>query len=109
MKKTAIILGATGLTGSYLLKLLLTSENYEKVKIFTRKSTGIKHPKLDEITGDILHLEKYSKDFKADEVFVVLVQLKLKHLIKKNILLLIMVYLLMLLNYVYKTTFLLLA
>ncbi|MFK7000989.1 NAD-dependent epimerase/dehydratase family protein [Flavobacterium oreochromis] len=69
MKKTAIILGATGLTGSYLLELLLTSENYEKVKIFTRKSTGIKHPKLDEITGDILHLEKYSKDFKADEVF----------------------------------------
>ncbi|OWP83271.1 NAD-dependent epimerase/dehydratase family protein [Flavobacterium davisii] len=69
MKKTAIILGATGLTGSYLLDLLLKSEDYEKVKIFTRKSTGKKHPKLEEFIGDILSLEKFSKDFKADEVF----------------------------------------
>ncbi|AEW85095.1 NAD-dependent epimerase/dehydratase family protein [Flavobacterium columnare] len=69
MKKTAIILGATGLTGSYLLDLLLMSEDYEKVKIFTRKTTGKKHPKLEEFIGDILYLEKFSNDFKADDVF----------------------------------------
>ncbi len=70
MKKTAIILGATGLTGSHLLNLLLNSEDYEKVKIFTRKSTELKHPKLEEIICDILKIEEQADKFTADEVFI---------------------------------------
>ncbi len=70
MKKTAIILGATGLTGSYLLDLLLNSNDYEKVKIFTRGATGNTHPKLEEIVYDVLKLEEQSDKFTADEVFV---------------------------------------
>ncbi len=69
MKKTAIILGATGLTGSYLLDLLLNSDNYEKVKIFTRRVTGKSHPKLEEIVCDVLNLEEQADKFTADEVF----------------------------------------
>ncbi len=70
MKKTAIILGATGLTGSHLLELLLNSNNYEKVKIFTRRATGKTHPKLEEIICDVLKLEEQADQFTADEVFV---------------------------------------
>ncbi len=70
MKKTAIILGATGLTGSYLLEMLLHNDAYEKVKVFTRRTTGKTHPKLEEIICDVLNLEEYSDRFRADEVFV---------------------------------------
>ncbi len=69
MKKTAIILGATGLTDSHLLDLLLASDDYETVKVFTRRATGKKHPKLQEIICDMLKLEEYADDFSADEVF----------------------------------------
>ncbi len=69
MKKTAIILGATGLTGSYLLDFLLKSKDYQQVKVFTRKSTGKTHPKLVEIVCDVLNLELQAEQFKADEVF----------------------------------------
>ncbi len=69
MKKTAIILGATGLTGRHLLDLLLASDDYETVKIFTRRATGKTHPKLQEIICDVLKLGEYAGDFSADEVF----------------------------------------
>ncbi len=70
MKKTAILLGATGLTGSHLLSLLLHSDKYEKVKVFTRRATGVSHPKLEEIVCNLLKLEEQSNKFTADEVFV---------------------------------------
>lgn len=68
-KKTAILLGATGLTGSYLLDLLLDSEDYEKVLVFTRRTTGKLHPKLQEIICDLLTLEKQTELFRGDTVF----------------------------------------
>ena len=66
--KTAILIGATGMTGSFTLQLLLKDERFSKVKIFTRRSTGISYPKLEEhvidfddigswkhlVTGDVL-------------------------------------------------------
>ena len=69
MKKTAIVLGATGLTGGLLLEMLLEDNRYDQVKVFVRKSTGIKHQKLKEFTGYILELEYFKKDFFADEVY----------------------------------------
>ncbi len=69
MKKTAIIIGATGLTGSYLLDLLLYSNDYQKVKIFTRRTTGRTHPKLEEYICDVINLSEKANDFIADEVF----------------------------------------
>jgi len=38
MGKTAIILGATGLTGKLLLNRLLADESYETVKVFSRRA-----------------------------------------------------------------------
>ncbi|MEX0720942.1 MAG: NAD-dependent epimerase/dehydratase family protein [Balneolaceae bacterium] len=48
MNKTAIIIGATGLVGSEILNLLLKDDRYEKVKVFHRRSTAVKHEKLEE-------------------------------------------------------------
>jgi uncharacterized protein YbjT (DUF2867 family) len=68
-KKTAIILGATGLTGSLLLKRLVTEINYSAIKLFSRRTTGISSPKVKEYIGDVLQLENFKEDFFADVVF----------------------------------------
>ena len=69
MGKTAIILGASGLTGSILLKKLLEDKRYESVKIFSRNPVRIRHSKLIEFTGNLLELKSFKKDFFADEVY----------------------------------------
>lgn len=67
--KTAIILGATGLTGGFLLSILLGLDHYKKVILFSRSSVGFTYPKLEENLIDLLKLEAHSEKFKADEVF----------------------------------------
>ena len=68
-QKTAIILGATGLTGGELLHLLLDRPGYGSIKLFSRASVGITHPKLKEYIGDLTQLEAFKDQFVADEVF----------------------------------------
>ncbi|MEW7289229.1 NAD-dependent epimerase/dehydratase family protein [Aquimarina sp. 2304DJ70-9] len=67
--KTVIILGATGLTGGMLLHQLINDARYDKIKLFSRKSTGISHPKIEEHLINMLQLRDYAEDFTADEVF----------------------------------------
>jgi len=69
MPKTAIILGASGATGSELLQLLLADSRYSKIKLFVRKSLNMANPKIEEHVIDLLQLEKYAADFTADEVY----------------------------------------
>lgn len=68
-QKTAIILGATGLCGSILLQILLKDNRYKKIKLFSRKTVGIKDVKLQEHLIDMLKLSDHVSDFMADEVF----------------------------------------
>ncbi len=67
-KLTANVIGATGLVGKQLVNQLLGDDNFEKIRIFVRRKTGLKHLKLEEqivdfgdektwgnsLTGDIL-------------------------------------------------------
>ncbi|MEL6811684.1 MAG: NAD(P)H-binding protein [Bacteroidota bacterium] len=76
MKKTAILLGATGLTGGTLLQYLLEDHAYEKVKLFSRRPTegiylepGESHPKIEQHIIDLFELEKHTVDFTGDVVF----------------------------------------
>ena len=69
MSKTAIILGATGLTGGILLHRLLKDDRYSKIKLFSRSSVKLDHPKIEEHLIDMLHLREHSELFIADEVF----------------------------------------
>lgn len=69
MKKTAIILGATGLTGNLLLQQLLKDERYGQIILFSRKSSDTKDPKIKEYLIDLFELYRYEQEFKADEVF----------------------------------------
>ncbi|MCC6287864.1 MAG: NAD(P)H-binding protein [Chitinophagaceae bacterium] len=45
--KTAVLLGATGLTGNHLLQLLLADDRYEKVRAIVRKPLQQSHSKLE--------------------------------------------------------------
>lgn len=69
MSKTAIIIGATGLTGSLLLQKLIADDNYTHIKLFLRRSTGIKHAKITEYMVDMLKLSEHQADFTGDAVF----------------------------------------
>ena len=69
MKKTAIILGATGLTGSILLQKLIEDERYDSIKLFSRsKIEGVPN-KVKQFIGNLLELEQFKADFTADEVY----------------------------------------
>lgn len=67
--KTAIIIGATGLTGGLLLEELLRDASFEKIKLFSRSSVKIEDAKIEEHLIDLFELEKHSDKFTADVVF----------------------------------------
>ncbi|HEU4471626.1 MAG TPA: NAD(P)H-binding protein [Flavisolibacter sp.] len=68
VQKTALVIGATGLVGSALLRQLLNDDRFGVVRIFVRRPSGIVHAKLEEhlidfdqpsgwehlVTGDVL-------------------------------------------------------
>ncbi|HDZ13520.1 MAG TPA: nucleoside-diphosphate sugar epimerase [Pricia sp.] len=69
MKKTAIILGATGLTGSLLLETLCHDDRYDTIKLFSRTKMDGLPSKVKQWIGDLLELENFKEDFTADEVY----------------------------------------
>lgn len=75
--KTALILGATGLVGNELLKLLLQDERYSQVTCLVRKSlpasltSGFEH-KLQPVVIDFEFLQDYAGYFNVDHVYVCL-------------------------------------
>ncbi len=68
-QRSAIVLGATGLTGGLLLDRLAADDRYGEVRLFSRKSSNHPSPKIREYIGDILQLEQFRDDFTADVVF----------------------------------------
>ncbi|MGJ8761759.1 MAG: NAD(P)H-binding protein [Polaribacter sp.] len=69
MKKTAIILGATGLTGNHILHKLIEDKNYETIKLFSRSKIDGLPKKVKQFIGDILDLAQFKANFTADEVY----------------------------------------
>lgn len=67
--KTALVLGATGLTGVHLLQLLLHDARYDKITTLARSPLGVAHQKLVAIQGDLLQLQEESALFRVDDVF----------------------------------------
>ena len=67
--QTAILIGATGLVGSHLVQQLLINDQYEKVKVFTRRTTGITHTKLEEHIVDFEETKKWANKLTGDDLF----------------------------------------
>ena len=69
MKLTANVIGATGLVGKQLVLKLLDDVNFEKVRIFVRRDTGFKHPKLEQQIIDFAKTETWQKLLTGDVLF----------------------------------------
>lgn len=69
MGKTAIILGATGLTGSILLNKLLKDDRYKTIKLFSRSKIDGLPSKVIQVTGNLFELENFKAEFTGDEVY----------------------------------------
>jgi uncharacterized protein YbjT (DUF2867 family) len=69
VQKTALIAGASGLVGSYCLRLLLQSERYAKVIAIGRNPLPMQHPKLEQLMVDFNRLDNYRHSLIADDIY----------------------------------------
>ncbi len=69
MKLTANVIGATGLIGTQLVQLLLENDNFEKIRIFVRRDSGLKHAKLEQQIVDFSENEIWHKSLNGDVLF----------------------------------------
>jgi uncharacterized protein YbjT (DUF2867 family) len=84
MKRTAIIIGASGLVGHKLVNQLLNHTDFEKVRIFVRRKSGLIHPNLEEQIIDFKQPESWKHLVKGDVLFSTLGTTIKKAKIKEN-------------------------
>ena len=65
--RTALLVGASGLIGSFLLQRLLASERYANVTVWSRRDIGRTHPKLAVKIADFERLDE--RRVEAEDVF----------------------------------------
>jgi uncharacterized protein YbjT (DUF2867 family) len=70
--RTAIVFGATGLIGGYLVEELIQNMRYTAIKVFTRKSLNIQHIKVIEHVVDVENLKSYEDMIRGDDLFICL-------------------------------------
>lgn len=68
-KKTAVLLGATGATGTKLLPLLLADERYGRVITLTRRPPAMTHPKLLNCIVAFDKLRETMSGLQADDAY----------------------------------------
>jgi uncharacterized protein YbjT (DUF2867 family) len=69
MKKTALIIGATGLVGKNLVLKLMDDSDIEKIRIFVRSPTEFVSSKLEEIITDFDKISSYKDLLVGDVLF----------------------------------------
>ena len=67
--RTAVLLGATGLVGSALLKLLIDDQDYDKVIVIVRNKFKNDHPKVEQQVIKFDKPESYKELIKGDVLF----------------------------------------
>lgn len=65
----ALLIGATGSTGKFLLNELIQDDDYTSVSIFVRRPTGRSHPKLTEHVIDFSSVQEYEQYITGDVLF----------------------------------------
>jgi uncharacterized protein YbjT (DUF2867 family) len=68
-KKTALVLGASGLVGNELVKVLIQQDKYEKIHLLVRKPIEVKHSNCEQHVLDFDQLHNYSELFHVTDVF----------------------------------------
>jgi uncharacterized protein YbjT (DUF2867 family) len=65
---TAVIIGATGLTGNLVLEELLKDNDFKTVRILARRNVKIIHPKLQQEIVNFTNVDEYTKKFGNGDV-----------------------------------------
>ena len=65
----ALLLGPTGLVGSYLLPLLLDAPEYERVIVLSRRPVELKHPKMELVISELADVGKAAARLQADDIY----------------------------------------
>ncbi|MFD6211443.1 NAD(P)H-binding protein [Peribacillus sp. NPDC060253] len=71
-KKTAMVLGATGVVGTQLVKQLSNSHNYKEIHLLTRRHVEINEPNCTVHTVDFERLSSFAHLFNVTDVFICL-------------------------------------
>lgn len=69
MGKTAIVIGATGLTGGLLMKELIRDERYTNIKLLTRRNSGFQGEKIEEHIVDLLDYNSWTDLVSGNDLF----------------------------------------
>ncbi|MDP2113524.1 MAG: NAD(P)H-binding protein [Bacteroidota bacterium] len=69
MGKIANVIGASGLVGQQLVAQLLENPEFEKVRSFVRRPSGISHSKMEEILIDFGKPESWKQMVQGDVLF----------------------------------------
>lgn len=72
MPHSALLLGATGLVGRELLRLLLDDAFFSRVVVLARRPSGHRHPKLEEHVFELDEMAEHAELFAVDDVFCAL-------------------------------------
>lgn len=67
--KTAIVIGATGLTGQSITRHLLDAKGYARVTLFSRRRIGFSHPKLTENIVDFDRIDGWKELLVGNDLF----------------------------------------
>ena len=67
--RTALLVGATGLVGSFLLQRLLASERNARVTVWARRDIGKSHPKLKVESVDFERLEERRVEARTSKLY----------------------------------------
>jgi uncharacterized protein YbjT (DUF2867 family) len=68
-EKKALIIGATGLIGNELVKLVSQSDYYQRIYLLIRRKTGFESDKVIEILADFEYLKESLKSIHADDIY----------------------------------------
>lgn len=70
MDRTAVVIGASGLTGMHLVKLMLQDNYFITVRLLVRRILPLIHPKLQQVIVDFNNVDDYRTKFgKGDIIF----------------------------------------
>lgn len=83
--KKAIVLGASGLIGGHVLKLLLADDRYQQIVVIGRRELPISSDKLKQVTGDMFNMETFGAELQdGDDLFIAIGTTKAKTPDKKT-------------------------
>lgn len=68
-RRVALVVGASGLVGSELVRQLLGDEDYDEVRVFVRRPTFVPHPRLRECVVDFRRPESFAALLEGEVLF----------------------------------------